>query len=71
VNRHERRAAAKKRPANDDGRAEAIRLAYKYLANGAASTATGATIVHPDGTMTYLSADDARSLYGHPGGVEQ
>ena len=65
MNRHQRRAqGAKARHCPDDGRAEAIAEAMRYLALQAASTATGATIFHPDGTRSYVDADDARALYG-------
>jgi hypothetical protein len=64
MNRHERRAAkARGVTSHDPSRSEAIRLAYEYLAKGAADTATGATLISPDGTVTYLSADDARAFH--------
>lgn len=62
MNRHARRAtAARDRKAD---RAEMIRLALDYLANVAAPTASGATLMLPDGSTLYLSADDARALHG-------
>lgn len=63
MNRHERRAGAaqdRKRP----DRAEHIRLALDYLASVAAPTAAGATLIMPDGSTTYLSAEDARAMHG-------
>ncbi len=63
MNRHQRRAdaaAVRKRP----DRAEHIRLTLAYLANAAAPTATGATLILPDGSTTYLSAEDARAMHG-------
>lgn len=67
MNRHHRRAeAAQARTAGTSpDRAEAIRLAIDHLANIAADTATGATIMHLDGTATYVSAADARTLHGN------
>jgi hypothetical protein len=64
LNRRQRRAhAAQERKGIE--RADMLKLATYYLANIADSTATGATVVMPNGEMLYLSADDARALYGH------
>ena len=63
MNRQQRRAAAaRNRKVNE--RAEAIAYTCDYLANIAAPTATGATLFLPDGQRMYISADDARTLYG-------
>jgi hypothetical protein len=50
-------------------KAEAIAQALRALAL-AGPTATGATLVHRDGTTTYLSVGTARALYatGKQGG---
>ena len=64
-NRTQRRAeAARARRADNPSRAELVTLAMRYLADRAGPTATGATLMRPDGTITYLSAADARALYG-------
>lgn len=65
MNRHQRRAEAVERRTRNTkfDKAAALRLAMISLAH-AGPTATGATVMHPDGTMTYLSAADARALYG-------
>jgi hypothetical protein len=62
MNRHQRRADAAR--ARKPDRAEAIRIAVDYLANAAAPTVTGATLMFPDGSTLFLSADDARALHG-------
>lgn len=63
MNRHQRRAdAARDRKRLD--RAEHIRFALDYLAHAAAPTATGATLILPDGSTTYVSAKDARAMHG-------
>lgn len=69
MNRHQRRSDAardRKRP----DRAGHIRFALDYLANAAAPSVTGATLLMPDGSTTYLSAEDARAMHGtgKPGG---
>lgn len=62
MNRRQRRAdAARDREAID--RAEVIRLTCDYLANSADPTVTGATLIMPDGSATYLSAEDARVMH--------
>jgi hypothetical protein len=63
MNRHERRAADA-RQRRTVGRAEAIRLTNEYLAHQAAATVTGATLILPDGSTLYLSADDALAMAG-------
>lgn len=66
MNRHQRRAEtaeARKRDTQHD-RAAAVAQAMRYLARKAGPTATGATLMHPDGTSTYISAADARAIYG-------
>lgn len=66
MNRHHRRAEAaegRKRTTAHD-KAATVAEALHYLARIAAPTATGATILFPDGSTAYLSADDARALYG-------
>lgn len=62
--RHRRADAASDR--NPMDRAEAIRLTCEHLANSTDRTVTGATLIMPDGSMTYLAADDARALHGEP-----
>ncbi len=65
MNSHQRRAEAaggRKRNTTSD-KAAALRLAMISWAH-AGPTATGATVMYPDGSMTYLSADDASALYG-------
>lgn len=66
MNRHNRRAdaAEARRTGTIHDKAAAVAKAMHYLAHRAADTATGATIMHPDGTSTYVSAADARALYG-------
>lgn len=65
MNRQQRRAeAARARRDSAHDRAAAIAEAMHYLANVAASTATGATLMHPDGTTSYISVEDAKALYG-------
>jgi hypothetical protein len=65
MNRHQRRAeATQARRMSAHDRAAAVAEAMHYLARVAAPTATGATLMHPDGTSTYINAADARSLYG-------
>ncbi len=67
MNRQQRRAqAAQQRKLS---RTESIELALATLAN-AGPTATGATLILPDGSTQYLSADDARAMHGDgkPGG---
>ncbi len=60
MNRQQRRAAqAQSRQAMT--RAEVIQAAVGYLAEVAGPSATGATVIMPDGEMLYLSADDARA----------
>ena len=68
-NRRQRRSAKGR---NAEARAEAIRLAYAYLASDAAPCITGGTLVLPDASMSFLSADDARGLNGKakPGGAK-
>ena len=61
TNRRQRRAAKGR---NAEARAEAIRLAYAYLANVAGPCTTGGTLILPDGSMSFLSAEDARKLHG-------
>ena len=63
MNRRQRRAdAAENRKALS--RAEAIRLTYDHLANSTAPTLNGATVIMPDGSMTYISAADAQAMHG-------
>ena len=66
MNRHNRRAdAAELRKSGAiHAKAAAVAQAMHYLAHRAADTATGATLMHSDGTSTYISADAARALYG-------
>ena len=60
MNRHQRRAdAARDRKAAD--RAEAIRLAYDCLATSGDASVVGGTLFMPDGSVTYLSAADAKA----------
>lgn len=69
MNRHQRRAdGARDRKRRD--RAGHIRFALEYLANAAAPSVTGVTLLSPDGSTTYLSVEDARAMYGtgRPGG---
>ena len=66
---HRRRAASTKdRKALDRG--EALRLACDYLANVAGPTATGITLILPNGDTAYVSVEDARAFHGkgEPGG---
>lgn len=51
-------------------RAEVIRFAFDHLANSTDPTLTGATLIMPDGSTNFLSADDARALHetAKPGG---
>ncbi len=60
MNRQQRRAAGVQRSTADIG--PALLDAAHYLANVAASTATGATLVMPDGTRRYLSVEAARAI---------
>ena len=68
-NRRQRRSYKDRKA---DARAEAIRAAYDYLANVAAPFTTGGTLILPDGSMSFLSAADARELHGMatPGGAK-
>ena len=60
MNRRQCRAdAARDRKAAD--RAEAIRLAYDCLATSGDISVVGGTLFLPDGSVTYLSADDAKA----------
>lgn len=67
MNRHQRRAEA----ARERKRADLVRFALDYLARAAAPTATGCTLILPDGSTTYVSAADARAMRatGKPGGI--
>lgn len=63
MNRRQRQAeAARERKALN--RATVIRLTYNYLAHAAAPTATGITLYLPDGSATFVSAEDARAFHG-------
>jgi hypothetical protein len=62
TNNRRQRRSAKDRKA--EARAEAIRLAYAYLANAATPCTTGGTLILPDGSMSFLSAEGARKLHG-------
>jgi hypothetical protein len=62
MSNHRPGRAAKDRKA--EARAEAIRLAYDYLSNVAASTVTGGTLILRDGSMSFLSAEDAYRVHG-------
>ena len=69
MNRRQRQAeAARDRKPRDQ--AEVIRLAFGYLANAAAPTVTGATLILPDGSSIHVSAEDAKALHaaGKPRG---
>jgi hypothetical protein len=70
VSNRRKRRSAKGRKA--EARAEAIRVACTYLANVAAPRTTGGTLILPDGSMSFLSAEDARKLHGKakPGGAK-
>lgn len=61
TNRRQRRAAKGR---NAEARAEAIRLAYACLANVAGPCTAGGTLILADGSMSFLSAEDARKLHG-------
>lgn len=61
MNRRQRRAdAARDRKAAD--RAEAIRLAYDHLAASGDPSVVGGTLFMPDGSVSYLSAADAKAF---------
>jgi hypothetical protein len=45
-------------------RAEVIRLTCDHLANSADPTVTGTTLIMPDGSTTYSSAENARVMNG-------
>jgi hypothetical protein len=62
TNNCRQRHSAKDRKAA--ARVEAIRLAYAYLANAGTPCTTGGTLILPDGSMSFLSAEDARKLHG-------
>lgn len=62
MNRHERRAAAADSTKAAE-RAAILRTAIAVLA-GSADTATGATILHPDGTVTYIPRETADAMAG-------
>lgn len=65
MNRHQRRAeATQARRMSAHDRAAAVAEAMHYLARVAAPTATGATLMHPDGSATFTRAAVARALYG-------
>lgn len=66
MNRNHRRANASelRKSGSIHDKAAAVAQAMHYLAHRAADTATGATLMHRDGTSTYISADAARALYG-------
>ena len=64
MNRHQRRAAAvlhQYREEQAQARGELIALAMKVLANSG-PTATGATMMLPDGEVLHLDADHARAM---------
>ncbi len=62
MNRRQRRAdAARDRKAAD--RAEAIRLAYGCLAASDDPSVIGGTLFMSDGSVTYVSAADAKAYY--------
>ena len=61
MTRRQRNAARCRKVAVSRG--EAICVTYGYLATIAASDVTGATLIQPDGTTTYVSAEDARALH--------
>ena len=60
MNRHARRAAAAQRRVGDT-RADALRAAMDYLRT-APETATGATILLPDGEQVYVSRETADAM---------
>jgi hypothetical protein len=62
MNRHQRRAATAQSQKTHE-RAAAIRLAMAALAK-AGPTATGATLMLPDGEVLHLNAADAHALAG-------
>jgi hypothetical protein len=72
MNRQQWRAAAARNRKNRE-HADGIRTAMHYLARHAEPSATGATVILPDGSRTYVSAGDARAFYDRgkrPGGRE-
>ena len=66
MNCHHRRADAAelRKRCTIHAKAAAVAQVMHFLARRAADTATGATLMHPDGTSTYISADAARAIYG-------
>lgn len=62
MNRHDRRAA-EARNRKPLTRAEIINLGLQFLA-ASGNTATGATLIHPDGSTTYVSRETADAMTG-------
>jgi|GEM_PF-6473431 len=60
MNRHDRRAA-EARNHTPLTRAELINLSLRFL-SVSGDTATGATLMHPDGTITYISRETADAM---------
>ncbi|CAH2606532.1 conserved protein of unknown function (plasmid) [Rhodovastum atsumiense] len=63
MNRHQRRAATAQNR-QQPGRTDLIGLSLDILANVAAPTATGATLILPSGGSLYLPAETARAWCG-------
>jgi hypothetical protein len=60
MTRQQRRAAD--RAEAKAKRAATISAAMDYLVNAAGPTATGATIIMPDGELVYVSVEQARQM---------